>query len=91
VYGYTIPPFNEERFPDFYRIDTRIEKAWKVGTKGRIALVFEWLNVTLRKEATSVNCGSSASSFQAALAANDCKFEEIGPVTIPSLGVEGSF
>ena len=39
VYGYTIPPFNEERFPDFYRIDARIEKAWRVGTKGRLAVV----------------------------------------------------
>jgi len=91
VYGYTIPPFNEERFPDFYRIDARIEKAWRIGTKGRIAVVFEWLNVTLRKEATSVNCNSKATSFQEALTANDCKFEEVGPVTIPSLGVEGSF
>jgi hypothetical protein len=91
VFGYTIPPFNEERFPDFYRIDARIEKAWRIGTKGRIAVVFEWLNVTLRKEATSVNCGSRGSSFQDALTASDCKFEEIGPVTIPSLGVEGAF
>ena len=39
VFGYTIPPFNEERFPDFYRIDARIEKAWRVGEKGRIAFV----------------------------------------------------
>ena len=91
VYGYTIPPFNEERFPAFYRIDARLEKAWHVGNKGRIALVFEWLNVTLRKEATSVNCGSRASSLQQALASSDCTFEEIGPVTIPSIGVEGSF
>jgi hypothetical protein len=91
VYGYTIPPFNEQRFPDFYRIDGRIEKAWKVGTKGRIAVVFEWLNVTLRKEATSVNCGGRGSALQGPIDANDCTFEEIGPVTIPSLGVEGSF
>lgn len=91
VFGYTVPPFNEERFPDFYRIDARLEKAWRIGERGRIAFVVEWLNVTLRKEATSVNCGSTASSLQDALTANDCKFEEIGPVTIPSLGVEGSF
>jgi hypothetical protein len=91
VYGYTIPPFNDERFPDFYRIDARIEKSWRIGTKGRLSIVFEWLNVTLRKEATSVTCRSTASSFQDALTATDCKFDEIGPVTIPSVGVEGSF
>jgi hypothetical protein len=92
VYGYTIPPFNEYRFPDFYRIDARLEKAWKVGAKGRIAFVVEWLNVTLRKEATSVTCGRHSNSLQEALAAADkCEFEEIGPVTIPSVGVEGSF
>lgn len=91
VYGYTIPPFNERRFPDFYRIDTRLEKAWRIGEKGRVAFVIEWLNVTLRKEATSVTCGSNARSFQEALQSDQCTFDEIGPVTIPSLGVEGSF
>ena len=63
VFGYTIPPFNEERFPDFYRIDARLEKAWRVGEKGRIAFVAEWLNVTLQKEAISVSCGSRANSL----------------------------
>ena len=91
VFGYTIPPFNEERFPDFYRIDARIEKAWHVGEKGRVAFVVEWLNVTLQKEAINVSCGSRTSSLAEAVKSNDCKFEYIGPVTIPSLGVEGSF
>ena len=91
VFGYTIPPYNEERFPDFYRIDARIEKAWHVGQKGRVAFVVEWLNVTLQKEAINVSCGSRTSSLADAVKSNDCKFEYIGPVTIPSLGVEGSF
>jgi hypothetical protein len=91
VRGYTLPPFNEYRFPDFYRIDARVEKAWRIGAKGRVAFVLEWLNVTLRKEATSVTCGSKAGSLQEAFASTDCKFDEIGPVTIPSIGVEGSF
>ena len=91
VFGYTIPPFNERRYPDFYRIDGRVEKAWRIGEKGRVSFVIEWLNMTLRKEATSVNCGGNARSFQEALQADDCTFDEIGPVTIPSIGVEGSF
>lgn len=91
VYGYTIPPFNELRFPDFYRFDARIEKGWRIGEKGRVAVVFEWLNATLRKEATSVTCGSNAPSSREALAADDCTFDEFGPVTIPSVGIEGGF
>jgi len=98
VLGYILPPFNQERFPDFYRIDARVEKTWRVGAKGRVSFVVEWLNVTLRKEATGVSCGEDLSNTlgadrRAALlaAANDCQFEYIGPVTIPSLGVEGAF
>jgi hypothetical protein len=92
VFGYTVPPLNQERFPDFYRIDARVEKNWRVGAKGRISVVFEWLNVTLRKEATSVSCGVGATTIEQALAAaNNCQFEYIGPVTIPSIGVEGGF
>jgi hypothetical protein len=87
-----VPPLNQERFPDFYRIDARIEKAWRVGAKGRVSVVFEWLNVTLRKEATSVSCGAQATNIEEAVAAaNKCQFEYIGPVTIPSIGVEGAF
>ena len=93
AFGYTVPPFNQERYPDFYRIDGRFEKTWKVGKKnGRISVVIEWLNVTLRKEATSVSCGEGATTVGDAIAAaNNCQFEYIGPVTIPSLGVEGAF
>ncbi|CAN5895464.1 hypothetical protein BH11MYX4_BH11MYX4_54670 [soil metagenome] len=92
AFGYTVPPFNEERFPDFYRLDARIEKAWHVGAKGRVSVVLEWLNVTLRKEATSVKCGEDATTVdQAIAAAGNCQFDYIGPVTIPSLGVEGAF
>ena len=92
AFGFIVPPFNENRFPDFYRIDARIEKTWRVGAKGRVSVVLEWLNVTLRKEATTVTCGSGATNVEEALAAaNNCTFEYIGPVTIPSLGVEGGF
>ncbi len=92
AFGYTVPPFNEQRYPDFYRIDGRFEKAWQVGRKGRISVVLEWLNVTLRKEATSVKCGANATNVAEAIAgANDCQFDYIGPVTVPSIGVEGVF
>jgi len=91
VYGFPVPPFNQERFPAFYRIDGRIEKAWRIGEKGRISFIIEWLNLTLRKEATSVDCTPNGDFDLERVTNGPCTFEEIGPITIPSLGVEGSF
>jgi len=42
--------------------------------------VFEVLNTTLNKEQLNGSCN-----------AYRCKFEGIGPVTIPSIGAEGAF
>ncbi|MEO6417887.1 MAG: hypothetical protein ABIP39_00670, partial [Polyangiaceae bacterium] len=95
-----VPPFNSERLPGFYRIDVRIEKAWRVGKKGRIAFVIEGLNVTLNKEASDVTCtpamgnngfGLIGQKVPAGLPLDKCTVQEVGPVTIPSIGLEGSF
>lgn len=86
--GYPIPPYNESRLPDFVRVDGRLEKAWRLGEKSRISFVVEWLNMTLAKEATSVDCDLESRSK---LTVTNCETREIGPITIPSLGVEGSF
>ena len=85
--GYPIPPFNANRLPDFYRIDGRVEKAWRIGQKGRVSFVVEWLNMTLRKESTTVDC-DLVNRTQLTVS---CTPREIGPITIPSLGVEGAF
>jgi len=92
VNGYPVPPFNQDRFPDFYRFDGRLEKRWRIGEKGRVSFVVEWLNMTLRKEALSVDCTPNNGSYDPVSQRDaPCTFEEIGPVTIPSLGVEGAF
>ena len=44
------------------------------------ALVLEVLNTTLHKEVISRSCSAYV-----------CRDQEIGPVTIPSIGVEGAF
>ena len=44
-------------------------------------MVFEWLNATLRKEVVDVQCDPY----------RGCQPVVIGPVTIPSIGVEGGF
>lgn len=65
----------------FFRLDARLEKRWRIGDRGFVALVFEWLNATLRKEVVDVQCDPY----------RGCQPVVIGPVTIPSIGVEGGF
>jgi hypothetical protein len=72
----TAPP----RGPGFHRIDWRLEKRWRLGQDGFWALVAELQNTTLRPETLEVSCY-----------AYDCESESIGPVTIPSLGIEAQF
>lgn len=88
-FGVALPPFNTERMPAFHRLDVRLEKVLSAGPKGRVSLVLEGLNVTLAKEVLSVKCQREGGLAFSALDA--CSFEDVGPITIPSLGVEGSF
>jgi hypothetical protein len=70
------------RTPPFYRLDLRLEKSWYVKW-GKISAVAEWLNVFLQKETLGVSCLGAST--------NSCSPETIGPITIPSLGVEAKF
>lgn len=69
------------RVPAFYRVDVRLEKRWRLGQRGSWAFVFEVLNATLSKEPVDLDCDVGG----------ECRAEEIGPVTIPSVGVEAFF
>jgi outer membrane receptor for ferrienterochelin and colicin len=72
---------NPPRTRPFYRFDWRLEKRWLVGQNGAFwALVFEVLNTTLNREQIARDCRETP-----------CTEENIGPVTIPSIGVEASF
>ncbi|MEO8183622.1 MAG: hypothetical protein ABI895_32725 [Deltaproteobacteria bacterium] len=68
------------RGPAFYRVDVRVEKRWALGETGFWALVAEVQNASLRRETTDVSCY-----------AYGCSSESIGPITVPSLGLEASF
>jgi hypothetical protein len=68
------------RLPPFFRIDGRIEKRWQITRDVWISAIAEWMNATLAKEAVSTTCTLAG-----------CEAQTIGPVTIPSLGVEGGF
>jgi drug/metabolite transporter superfamily protein YnfA len=65
----------------FHRIDARLEKKWLLGSRGAwIALLIEMLNATLREEEVERRCEDSG-----------CTSERVGPIAVPSLGVEAQF
>ncbi|WP_437926559.1 TonB-dependent receptor [Sorangium sp. So ce291] len=74
-------PARWERLPAFLRLDVRLEKRWSIGKTGWLSLVLDVLNATLSKEYIPVPCYGFSS----------CEPEEIGPVTVPILGLEGGF
>jgi TonB family protein len=75
------PPPLHERAPSFFRVDVRLEKRWLVGNSGAwISFVLEVLNASLSREVVNHECDHRR-----------CTPEEIGPVTIPSIGLEAAF
>jgi len=82
-----VAPYNAYRNPAFYRIDVRLEKRWRLGKDGSIAFVLEGQNVTLRKEISGLGMECEGIPGQT----ETCKQSTIGPLTIPSVGVEAFF
>lgn len=81
-----LPPYNTERMPPFFRVDVRLEKRWRVFGTGSIAVVLEGMNVSFTKEAIAVECKTTPGSIY-----DTCTPVFIGPISAPSIGVEGSF
>lgn len=86
--GVPLPPYNDQRMPAFHRVDVRLERRWTVGETGRVSLVLEGMNVLLQKEVVGVQCENGQGNLQTG---DPCTFQTVGPITIPSLGVEGAF
>jgi TonB family protein len=89
-----VPPYNGYRGPPFYRLDVRLEKRWKLGKTGSLAFVLEGQNVTLSKETSpeGLKCFSSMIGPQGGTdVTNQCSEGTLGPLTIPSVGVEAVF
>ena len=69
------------RTPPFWRLDFKVQKRWYIERPNVWwGLVLEVLNTTLNTEVLNGDCNAFA-----------CKFDRIGPVTIPSIGAEGAF
>jgi hypothetical protein len=89
--GTLVVPYDTQRLPGFFRLDARLEKAWMVGQSSRIAVVLEGINLTLNKETVDANCTGPGNSVGPGQVLNSCTFDTLGPITIPSIGVEGWF
>ena len=79
----TVPElWYSKRTPWFWRLDLRAEKRWRVGHEGAwVSFVIELLNASFNKETIMVTCVQREKK---------CDEERIGPVTVPSIGVEGA-
>lgn len=85
-----VPPYNAYRGPAFYRLDVRLEKRWPIGKSGSVAFVVEGQNVTLSKEFSTLGL-SCTGEMTAQGGTYNCTPDKIGPITLPSIGVEGAF
>ncbi len=71
-----------ERTEAFPRLDARVEKKWLFSKTTFLSLVIEGLNVTLSRESLGYGCNGSDGT---------CGPKYFGPVTVPSIGLEGGF
>jgi hypothetical protein len=80
------PP--DARGPPFFRVDLRVEKQWRA-LGGNLSLVFEWLNALLAKESFTASCAPVL--IENNVPSGQCGPTPIGPITFPSIGLEGAW
>ncbi|MGC4092758.1 MAG: TonB-dependent receptor [Polyangiaceae bacterium] len=84
------PPYNAYRDPAFVRLDVRLEKRWQVGPEQWWAFVLEGQNVTLSKEANTMGLDCRGDITPSAYT-TQCTRGKIGPIALPSVGLEAFF
>ncbi len=85
-----VAPYNDHRDPPFFRVDARLEKRWSLGRVGSIAFIAEVQNVTLSKEVTPFGLSCMGTGGPQG-GTTQCFHSAVGPITIPSVGLEASF
>jgi hypothetical protein len=71
-------------------VDVRLEKRWLLGQGRSIVWVLEGQNVTLSKEANTLGMDCRG-NMTTETYTTVCKRGTVGPLTIPSTGVEATF
>jgi hypothetical protein len=74
--------FPQHRLPDFFRFDVRVDKRWSLGGRRWISAVAEFFDATLTEESVDYRCDAQTGR---------CVAQKIGPIALPSIGVEGGF
>jgi hypothetical protein len=83
--GGSLDPRERERLPAFYRGDLNISRIWQ-RSWGEIRVSLDWLNFTFQREPLSWYCRYGSEQNRA------CKVEYVSfPITLPILGVRGSY
>jgi hypothetical protein len=79
--AYTEAARHPPRTPPFWRLDFKLEKRFYIKRPERYwGVSLEVLNTTLNKEKLSGSCNAFS-----------CKFQELGPITVPSIAFEGAY
>jgi hypothetical protein len=71
--------FDQPRARPFFRLDLRLEKRFAIGDTAWWGVVAEVMNATLSREVLRRPCEP------------DCRDVEVGPIVLPSVGVQGQF
>jgi hypothetical protein len=82
IYAFSAGAVPQHRLPAFYRIDLRAEKKWTFDHGRWLALTLEFFDATLNKEAVEFQC--DVTQWR-------CTAQTVGPIALPSIGVEGGF
>jgi outer membrane receptor protein involved in Fe transport len=72
----------QHRLPSYARLDLRAEKRWQLGRTRWLSAVVEFFNVSLTKEPIAFTCSVTTAI---------CNATDVGPIALPSVGVEGGF
>ena len=73
---------NQHRLPSYYRFDARLDKRWDLGHREWLTVVAEFFDATLTREAVDYKC-----SYLSRV----CAAEYVGPIALPSVGLEGGW
>jgi hypothetical protein len=80
IYAFNAGAVPQHRLPSFYRVDLRAEKKWTFDHGRWLAVTVEFFDATLNKEAVEFQC--SVTEWR-------CTAQTVGPIALPSVGVEG--
>ena len=82
TYAFAPGQMPQHRLPDYYRFDFRVDKRWRLGSHEWLTAVAEFFDATLTREAVDFKCN---------LSTRVCSAEDVGPIALPSVGLEGGW